>query len=115
LHPASEQSPDPICATQDIAAIAGINQVTAGKQGAHRDRDRFYPESAARPDQRRRQQGSGFHVPERFGAEIHRPIASADVQRAAILLSRHHGILRHCGVDLVKKDFLGTPAQPQEN
>jgi uncharacterized protein len=26
-----------------------------------------------------------------------------------------YDILRHCGVDLVKKDFLGTPAQPQED
>jgi uncharacterized protein len=26
-----------------------------------------------------------------------------------------YDILRHCGVDLVKKDFLGTPTQPRED
>jgi len=26
-----------------------------------------------------------------------------------------YDILRHCGVDLVKKDFLGTPSQPRKD
>jgi len=49
---------------------------------------------AACSDQRRCREGSRVHVPERFDTKIHRKIAATDVQRAAVLFSRYHGV-RH--------------------
>jgi hypothetical protein len=55
----------------------------------------------------------GIHISERFDAKIHRPIPAADFQRAAVLfhVTTAYDILRDCGVDLVKRDFLGKPDQ----
>jgi len=44
-------------------------------------------------------------------AEIHRQAAVADPQHPAVLfhVTTAYNILRHAGVDLAKKDFLGPP------
>jgi uncharacterized protein len=52
--------------------------------------------------------GSRLHIQKWLDAKIYRPMAAAELQRAAVLFPRHDS-LRHCGVELVKKDFLGKP------
>jgi hypothetical protein len=51
------------------------------------------------------------NVPERRDARLRRPVATAKQRVAEFLFPLHHGhdILRRCGVELGKRDFLGTP------
>ena len=76
------------------ARVSGDRARYRRAQIADRDRDRFRAGPAARGDRSRRGQGGRLHLQERRNAKIHRAVAAADVQRAAVLLSRHDG-LRH--------------------
>jgi len=53
-----------------------------------------------------------------FQAQIYRSIPAADFQRTAVsffYVTTAYDILRHCGVDLAKKDFLGTPDRASQD
>src|SRR5258705_6280846 len=76
------------------AGVSGYRVGHSRTQGAYRRRDRFHSATAAGSDQRARKERSGLHIPQWFRAEVYRPIASAHLQRAAVLFSRHYG-LRH--------------------